>query len=200
MPVVIACPLCQQKIRVNTGLLGKSVKCPQCKNPFTAVDPNAVAPPAPTWEPVTEKPDLSFAPPRPQEPPEQDFNYDQDVPVERPLPRKPGTSAFVDYLLFRRMVTPAILTVIFYLIVAVEVIGGIVYGVIGLITLFAGSAILGLASVVAAFVGTIIAVLYTRIACEIILVLFRILDNVRQVNERLEQGVMTQESESEEPV
>src|SRR5437870_2580067 len=128
MPVVIACPICQQKVRVNTSLLGKSVKCPQCKNPFTAVDPNAVPPPAPTWEPVTAKPDLDFTS-APDEPTREEFDYDQDVAPLPPGPRKSGGRAFVDYLLFRRMVTPVVMTVIFYLVALAMLIGGVVYGI-----------------------------------------------------------------------
>src|SRR5712692_6930171 len=98
MPVVIACPTCQQKVRIGENLLGKQVKCPQCKNPFTAVDPNAVA--APTWEAVTSQPEPDYGPPPPAEPPRRDdFNYDEDVPA-RPsgAPPKSGGSKFLDYL------------------------------------------------------------------------------------------------------
>src|SRR5215475_13334355 len=103
MPVVIASPICQQKVRVNTSLLGKSVKCPQCKNPFTAVDPNAAAAPAPTWEPVTAKPEFDFTSAR-EEPPREEVSDEEDLPPSPPVPRKSGGSALVDYLLFRRMV------------------------------------------------------------------------------------------------
>lgn len=198
MPVVIACPICQQKVRVNTSLLGKSVKCPQCKNPFTAVDPNAVAAPQPAWEPVTAKPELDFTSP-PEEPARDEFAYDQDVPAPPPGPRKSTGSGFVDYLLFRRMVTPWVIIVLFYVGLAVLIVLGIVQAVSGIITLAHGS-LLGLALVVGAFFGTLLAILVLRIYCEVLVVFFRILDNVRQINERLEQGVKTEETKSDQTV
>jgi predicted Zn finger-like uncharacterized protein len=36
MPIVIECPQCQRKLRVPDQLLGRTVKCPACKNQFTA--------------------------------------------------------------------------------------------------------------------------------------------------------------------
>ena len=175
------------------------MKCPQCKNPFTAIDPNAVPPPAPTWEPVTAKPDLDFTS-QTEEPPKEEFDYEDDIPAQPAGPRKSGGSAFVDYLLFRRMVTPVVMTVIFYLMALAMFIGGVVYGIISLLWMFRSDVLTGLLGVVSAFLGTVFGILFWRMACEIILALFRILDNVRQINERLEQGVKTQENKSDESV
>jgi hypothetical protein len=196
MPVVIACPICQQKVRVNENLLGKSVKCPQCKNPFTAVDPNAAV--APTWEAVTQKPELDFtSPPPPQEPPEEEFD-DEDVPAH-PATRKSGGSGIVDYLLFRRMVTPWVILVLFYVGVVVLIGLGLFQAVSGVIALASGHT-LGLALIFGALFGTLFGILLLRVYCEVVAVFFRILDNVRQINERLEQGVKTQENKSDESV
>src|SRR5258707_15754182 len=159
MPVVIACPTCQQKVRIGENLLGKQVKCPQCKNPFTAVDPNAVPPPASSWEAVTHKPEFDFNAPAPpptvEPPPEEDYDYDQDAPG-RPSqrPQKSAGSKFVDYLLFRRMVTPFVLLVLFYLGVVAIVIYGIIQGVAGIIILVHGS-VYGILFLLGALFGTL---------------------------------------------
>src|SRR5437660_9929719 len=100
MTVVIACPICTQKVRAPDSVLGRQIKCPQCKNPFIALDPNAI-PAAPAF-------DAGF-PEKPGTP----VLGDEDAEISEDVPRRP--SAFVDYLLFRRMVTPVIITVLFYL-------------------------------------------------------------------------------------
>jgi predicted Zn finger-like uncharacterized protein len=199
MPVVIACPTCQQKVRVNSSLLGKSVKCPQCKNPFTAVDPNAV--PESTWEAVTQKPELDFSSPPPQpEAQQEEFDEEEDAVPRMPSPGKSAGSAFVDYLLFRRMITPVVLTVVFYVIMAAMLIGGISYGILSLIWMFRLDFITGLLGLVSAFLGTIFGILFWRIGCELILTLFRILEHVRGLKEQIEHGVKTQEQKpTDEP-
>jgi hypothetical protein len=63
MPTLVACPKCQRKLRVPDDLLGKSVKCPGCHEPFTADGGAAVTlalPPRETAEDerVTPEPGL----------------------------------------------------------------------------------------------------------------------------------------------
>src|SRR5262249_24710032 len=41
MPVTLSCPSCDRKLRVPEDLLGKRVKCPNCRNAIAAEDPNA---------------------------------------------------------------------------------------------------------------------------------------------------------------
>jgi predicted Zn finger-like uncharacterized protein len=185
MAVVIACPTCQQKVRVNENLLGKSVKCPQCKNPFTAVDPNAS--PGPAWEAAAPQSELDFTSqmPSPTPPPrEEEYDDEPDAaagPADKA--RKPGGNAFVDYLMFRRMVTPGVIIVLFYLGVVALVIGGIVPAVSGMIVLFHGSAY-GILILLGALFFTLLAIVVLRVYCEVVTVLFRILDNLRQLNEK----------------
>jgi predicted Zn finger-like uncharacterized protein len=187
MAVVIACPTCQQKVRVNENLLGKSVKCPQCKNPFTAVDPNAVQANASSWEP-TPSSDLDFSSQLPPPPPPRPEEFDEPTAADpAAIPRKAGRSALVDYLLFRRMVTPAVIIVLFYIGVVVLVISGIVWAISGLFVLFNRSAF-GILIILGAFLLTLLGILILRIYCEVVTVLFRILDNLRQINEKTSQG------------
>jgi predicted Zn finger-like uncharacterized protein len=46
MPEIIACPECQQQLRVQDDLLGQPVKCPACRTTFTATGPASAPPPA----------------------------------------------------------------------------------------------------------------------------------------------------------
>src|SRR5689334_11424538 len=58
MPVVVACPACQQRARVPEPMLGQSVKCPACGATFTVpADAAATAPPE-SAPPVAESPPL----------------------------------------------------------------------------------------------------------------------------------------------
>jgi len=195
MPVVIACPTCQQKVRIGENLLGKQVKCPQCKNPFIAVDPNAVPPPATSWEGITPKSEFAFDAPAPLpttvEPSREDFDDEKAPARPSERPRKSGGSTFVDYLLFRRMVTPGVIIVLFYVGVVALIIGGIIQAVSGVLVLIHGS-IWGILALLGALFGTILAILLLRIYCEVVAVFFRILDNVRAINEKLDAGVKTQ--------
>jgi predicted Zn finger-like uncharacterized protein len=50
MPEVITCPHCDQKARVPEELLGKKVKCPNCKKTFMAGPAKPAAPPPPPRE------------------------------------------------------------------------------------------------------------------------------------------------------
>jgi predicted Zn finger-like uncharacterized protein len=78
MPTVISCPSCQKQLKVPDELIGRQVKCPGCKETFTA---QAGAPPAA----VQEEPE---PPPRrrPAPPPEE----------EEEAPRRPARRAAQD--------------------------------------------------------------------------------------------------------
>jgi len=45
MPIQISCPSCAKQLRVPEDLLGKSVRCPNCQNTFTAEEPGTPSPP-----------------------------------------------------------------------------------------------------------------------------------------------------------
>ncbi len=85
MPTLIACPRCQRKLRVPDDLLGKSVKCPGCAEPFMADvgtgETLALAPTQPGEQGVAERP-LARA--------EEEEGPPAELPLrhpERPLPR-----------------------------------------------------------------------------------------------------------------
>jgi hypothetical protein len=73
-----------------------------------------------------------------------------------------------EYLTFEKMIAPVVIQVIFW----IGVVGVVIAG---LVTLFSSSFLAGLATI-------ILGPLVIRIYCEILLVFFRILDNLREIN------------------
>jgi len=67
MPTVIACPACQKQLKVPDELMGQAVKCPGCKETFTA---QVGSPSAPVQDEFAERPRKRAAPP-PEEEEEQ---------------------------------------------------------------------------------------------------------------------------------
>jgi Domain of unknown function (DUF4282) len=191
MPLVIACPTCQQKIRAPESVIGRQIKCPQCKTPFVAQDTSSLGTPAISPGGTVRE---QFTPAPPQDGsalPASSAEELGDAETD-PQERKPSRGSFVDYLLFRRMVTPWIIIVVFYL----GVVGILIYGIIQFIfaiMLIAGSR--GSSSAVAwavlwvlgAVFGTIFGLIVWRVYCEVIATFFRILDNVREINEQLRE-------------
>ncbi len=64
MPTVISCPSCSKQLKVPDELIGRSVKCPGCKETFTA---KAASKSAPVEEEIVEKPRKKAAPPPEEE-------------------------------------------------------------------------------------------------------------------------------------
>src|SRR5438477_2243541 len=99
--LVIACPICLQKIRAPAAVVGKQIRCPQCKNGFTAADPNAVA-----SEPVV----VNLPRPRERVPDEEPAVDPLGLEADEDVAGEPaGPSALVEFLLLRRLITPVIL-------------------------------------------------------------------------------------------
>src|SRR5947209_20560053 len=80
MPSIISCPSCQKQLKVPDELIGKSVKCPGCKETFTAqaLSKSSAAPPR---EEVVEKPRKKAAPP-------PDDEEDDDEAPRKPVKRR----------------------------------------------------------------------------------------------------------------
>jgi predicted Zn finger-like uncharacterized protein len=87
MPTVIACPSCQKQLKVPDELIGRPVKCPGCKETFTAQLPST---PAPAQEEVVEKPRKKAAPPpeEEEEPRKPARRRDDDDDDDRPSRRR----------------------------------------------------------------------------------------------------------------
>ena len=84
-----------------------------------------------------------------------------------------------DYLSFRKMLTPVIIQIIFWIGAVICVLGGI----IGIVTsAVADNAIMILYSILTMLLGPLV----VRIYCEILIVVFRINDNLVEMNKKLD--------------
>lgn len=84
-----------------------------------------------------------------------------------------------DFLSFRKMITPIIIQIIFWVGVIVCVIGGIVYIVMGVVSRTGGLAVL---------YGILILVLgplAVRVECELLILVFRIHDALEEINDKI---------------
>ncbi|HLW67551.1 MAG TPA: DUF4282 domain-containing protein [Gemmataceae bacterium] len=199
MPLVIACPTCQQKIRAPESVIGRQIKCPQCKTPFIAQDTSSLgAPPIVPGGTIREQlpshqqPDGAAATAATQGWSAPTPDELGEAETESRGPAKQSRGSFLDYLLFRRMVTPWIIIVVFYLGVAGIIIGGIIQFVsaVYLIVDSRGhAAAVGIAVLylLGALLGSIFFLVLWRVYCEVIATFFRILDNVREINEQLRE-------------
>ncbi len=169
--LVIACPVCLQKIRAPENVIGRNIKCPQCKNSFIAADPSAPA------GSMSSTSDSESAPPV-ADPLGLDDAGDSDH-----LPKR--ANAFVDYLLFRRMVTPVIITALFYCGAVALLILGLVTGIRGILALADKQVTNGLILISSAIVGTIVWLVLWRIWCEIVILFFQILAKLRDIHDEL---------------
>jgi hypothetical protein len=199
MPLVIACPICQQKIRAPETVIGRQIKCPQCKTPFIAQDTSSLAAgvvsPGGTVREQIPPSQQQIAPAAPAGTQAWPSGRAEELGEAEAEPREraaPSRGSFMDYLLFRRMVTPWIIIVVFYLGVVGILIGGIVQFVMAILLMVESrgrSAGVGIAVlyIVGTLFGTIFALIFWRVYCEVIATFFRILDNVREINEQLRE-------------
>ncbi len=56
MPVNISCPHCQKALQLQETLMGKKVRCPGCKEVFTATPPEEQIQAADEYEEIQERP------------------------------------------------------------------------------------------------------------------------------------------------
>jgi predicted Zn finger-like uncharacterized protein len=82
MPVVIACPNCQTKLRVPEDVLGKKVKCSKCDTAFTAEAPESGTGPTEIQEKPAAPARRRAAPPPEEEPDDGDELEDEDEEEE----------------------------------------------------------------------------------------------------------------------
>jgi hypothetical protein len=169
MAITVSCPHCAAKMRAPEDMMGRTVKCAACQKPFAL--PAASPPP---YQQV------SSAPPSYQ-PAGEDFEDVGDGGGRR-KPR--STGRFADYLSFRRMITPLVIQVIFWIGVALILIGALISFVTTLLT---GNLLMILAGTLGASLGTLVGILLLRIYCEIIIIFFRIFDTLGEIKAELEQ-------------
>jgi predicted Zn finger-like uncharacterized protein len=178
MSIQIACPFCQAQMKAPDSVIGKKVKCPTCKQAFMISAGEDGPPPPPS--PVTEEP--PFAPG-----PQQDYADDYEAqPAPRGRPRSQGgqSPSFLDYLLFRRMIAPILIQVLFWAGVA----GCFI---MSLVTIISGMAIATVSTggalivVLTGLAYMVIGPILVRVYCEIIIVMFRIYETLTEIKDKL---------------
>jgi hypothetical protein len=167
MSVLIECPSCLRKLRLSENILGRQIKCPACNHGFTA---------------ATAPEEISPAPP-PLE--------------EQPIPLPPGGSAgetgggpylppprtepsvLIDYLVFRRMITPLIIQFLFWISVILCVFGGLAQVVLGLFS----PRYVNFAQVLLGLLTILLGPILVRIYCEMIILFFRMNETLTEIKD-----------------
>ncbi|HUU42478.1 MAG TPA: DUF4282 domain-containing protein [Planctomycetota bacterium] len=150
MSIEMSCPGCGKQLRLPDSMAGKRGKCPSCG---TVMDVPAV-------EVAQEVPEPAGLPPQ---------QYYQPPPVSYGSGGS-GSSDFGDFVAFRKMITPVIIQVVFWIAVAVVVI-------VSLIGLGESRGDAKLAAVLTLLLGPIA----VRMYCELLIVIFRIHSNLEQI-------------------
>ncbi|HLQ95140.1 MAG TPA: DUF4282 domain-containing protein [Pseudogracilibacillus sp.] len=101
------------------------------------------------------------------------------------------------FLKFDKMVTPMIIQVLFWIGVAFSALGAVFYVIFGLIMMFSGEdgeGFLGFFAIIGAFIGLIVGVLFSRIYCELLIVIFKILNKLTSIDDKLSNSSNNQET------
>ncbi len=110
--------------------------------------------------------------------------YQQTTAQYQPIPtqplRAPGSGKAAEFLTFRRFVTPVIIQILFWIGVLFCVVSGILVMTAGSDSYY-GSGPSGW-QVLVGFIIIILGPLWVRIWCELLILLFRIYDELKQVN------------------
>ncbi len=173
MPTV-ACPACGKSVTLPDPPTAAAYSCPHCRNPVPSPAPPGAARRTPASKPEA-------------------FDFDgesdgdePDEPASRPRQgsRRPPTNPLGDFLTFRWMITPLVIQIVFWL----GVIGCIGFGGRTVVESFdAGGAGQKKPSVPLLAMGLVIATvgpLMVRIYCELLIIFFKIHDELKEANDR----------------
>jgi predicted Zn finger-like uncharacterized protein len=179
--ITVFCPNCQARMRAPDNAVGKQVRCPSCERLFRVEQPVAeesVVPP-----PTAPPPAAPAALPEPEGFPEP------EMPNVR---RRGDANALVDFLMFRKMVAPFVIMILFWLAVAGFMIGGLIMILLGIATALstrgAGEGILALFFSV--FVGLgymIVGPIVARVYAEVLIILFRIYETLVDIKKNTDR-------------
>jgi len=186
LPMAIAfdCPNCGQTLRCNEKKIGKTADCPGCGEPVTVPKRNES-------KGITTPASGGSIQPASNETVEQDSDANlldredeiEDYGSEMEVPRQ--ASYFVDLLVFRRMITPVVVQVLFWIGVVVSWVFGIIGFVTGIYLIFQDQAVAGLLGMVFALVYLIAIPLAMRIYAETIILFFRMNETLTDIRDRV---------------
>lgn len=183
MAVTITCPHCGAAGNAPDHIIGQTVRCSKCKQSFVAGGAPAAAAPPPL--------PAASAPPPPPAPVVEDYEEEPaarrrrrdegDEYDDAPAPRRSvrGGSTMMDYVTFRRMITPIAIMAVFYIALVLAVLGSLGLMVFALLRGEFGGVFAGL-------LGLVIGPFVLRVYAELILVIFRInetLTDIRNMKE-----------------
>lgn len=170
MTIHIDCPSCHRTISVPEDLLRRQIKCRACGVAFSVAN-SYVA------QPVTGNAlaAATLSPDGWDEPAASGYN-EHDPIASQP----PGKLA--DFLTFRRMITPFIIQVIFWMCLILTVLSGIVQILVGLT-----GGPQGRAPIASGFVTILVGPIFVRIACELLILFFRMNDTLTDIRNNTSQ-------------
>lgn len=176
MPIVISCPnpSCGRRYSVPDDAAGRSATCASCgtKIQITGLAKEPVAAPAPP------------PPPPDDEPRGRDDDFDDEhepASVAKRRRTAPAGPGFVDFAMFRWLITPRILILLYWIVVVLIILGGLGVMVSGF---FAGG---NIGQILGGIVGGILIILVGpvlyRIVFEILILAFRIYDTLIEIRD-----------------
>lgn len=168
----IACPSCKKVHKADESLIGKRVKCSDCGATFEVVRNEL----QPVQQPNAKKVDNPGA---------GTVKLTTGPATDNPRAiqsRKRNHMNIIDFLTFRRMITPIIIQIIFWIGVALCVIGGLISIVTGASSDFGGGAQV-LSGLLVIFLGPVI----TRVYCELLILMFRMNETLTDIRRNTEK-------------
>lgn len=164
------CPTCGSTYNITPQHVGRTFTCQRCQSALVVQADGLQV----VGSPVTQQqPQVPAAPPQPPAGPADAYgDYGGGGDFSRPVKRS-GASPMVDFLMFRRMIVPILIHIIFWLMVAASVIGTLVFT----ISLMQYSAL----GIIAFPFLLFFTLLYTRILCEMIFLPFRINETLTDI-------------------
>ena len=214
MTIQFTCPSCGKGLRSPENLAGQSARCPQCglvvSVPSPSSPPSPATPPSPAVPPsvpAPAPPPSSAEVPKPgfdfEEPPSDDDWSDEAAdmpplhsPVVSPAAAATRSAAsgntFLDFVLFRRMIAPVIIQIIFWLSVAGFLITGAISLIGGVGILLDGDVLwrlrlpAGLFGIISGLMTVVAGPLVARILSETFILFFRMNETLTDIRNRLE--------------
>ena len=185
---LITCTHCGASGNAPDQILGQQVRCSKCKQSFLAggdnpppapaspfaVDDEPEAPPEEEGEGFPTNEDIGRPPAR--RAPRRDDDEEEVLPSQRH--RKPAAGGgFVDFLMFRRMVAPYLIIIMFWLMLI-----GVIVSSLGMIADGFTAGTSGIPVALGGVAYLVIGPLGVRLWCEVLIVIFRIHDTLSDIH------------------
>jgi hypothetical protein len=144
-------------------VIGKTVKCPACQTQFSVTGSPPPPEPAPVMAPLVG----------------------DEEPAHRTRPSG-GSSAFVEFLLFRRMIAPLVIQIIFWVGTVLMLFGGLIMAVLSLTQISQVGAV-ALIGTLTGFAYMLFGPIVLRVYCEVLIIFFRMYETMKDVKEGIER-------------